>query len=295
MDPLQDVLSLLGTTSYLSAGMVGGGSWAVSFPPPAGVKFNAVRRGRCRLSVDGVDGTIELTAGDCFLLTQPRAFRLSSDPDATAVPAEQIFAGGGVARAGTGEDVDLIGGGFTFGDRARALLLDALPPVILSRAGSPEATAVSWAVERIGDELNDRRLGAGLVVEHLAVVMLIQILRLQPVTPNGWLAGLADPVAGPALRAVHADPAHPWTVAELARVAAVSRSTMAARFREVVGQGPYEYLTGWRIELAANRLRHDRDTVAVIARDIGYGSESALSVAFKRAMGVSPAAYRRAA
>jgi AraC-like DNA-binding protein len=294
MDPLQDVLSLLGTTSYLSAGLLAGGRWAVDFRPPDGVKFNAVRRGSCRLTVDGVPGPVELAEGDCFLLTRPRAFRLSSDADTAPVAAGDIFGGSGPARAGTGDDVDLIGGGFTFGDRARALLLDALPPLVHVPAGSPEAAAVRWAVERIGDELRDGRPGAGLVAEHLAIVMLIQILRLGPSHPQGWLAGLADPVVGPALRAVHADPARPWTVAELARVAAVSRSTMAARFRAVVGQSPLEYLTGWRIELAANRLRHHPDTVAVIARDIGYGSESALSVAFKRVMGVSPAAYRRA-
>jgi AraC-like DNA-binding protein len=295
MDPLEDVLSLLGTTSYLSAGMVAGDRWAVDFPPPDAVKFNAVRRGRCLLTVDGVPGTIELAAGDCFLLTQPRAFRLSSDPDATPVAAGDVFAGDGVAQVGTGDDVDLIGGGFTFGERARTLLLDALPPVVHSRAGSPEAAAVSWAVARIGDELRNRRLGAGLVAEHLAIVMLIQILRVSLIPEHSWLAGLADPVVGTALHAVHASPAYPWTVAELARLAAVSRSTMAARFRAVVGQGPHEYLTGWRVELAAKRLRRTPDTVAVIAREIGYGSESALSVAFKRVMGVSPAAYRRGA
>ena len=207
--------------------------------------------------------------------------------------AGEIFAGGGVAQAGTGDDVDLIGGGFTFGDRAPALLLDALPPVVCVRADRPEAAAVRWAIERIGDELRDHRLGAGLVAEHLAIIMLIQILRLPQITPHGWLAALGDPVVGVALRAVHADPARPWTVAELARAATVSRSTMAARFRSLVGQSPLEYLTGWRVELAAHRLREDSDTVAVIARDIGYGSESALSVAFKRIMGVSPAAYRR--
>jgi AraC-like DNA-binding protein len=81
-------------------------------------------------------------------------------------------------------------------------------------------------------------------------------------------------------------------VAELARVAAVSRSTLAARFKDVVGKGPLEYLTEWRIELAANRIRRGTDTVATIARAVGYGSESAFSVAFKRTTGLSPRAYR---
>ena len=300
MDPLQDVLGLLGTTSYLSAGMVAGGSWAVRFEAPAGVKFNAVRSGRCLLAVDGEPGPVALAAGDCFLLTRPRGFLLASDPDAVPVAASAIFAAAGdePARAGTGDDVVLIGGGFTFGSRARELLLDALPPVIHVPAAAPEAAATLWAVAQLDTELRGRRLAADLVARHLAVVMLIQILRrhldTRPRDVSGWLAGLADPVVAPALRAVHALPAYPWTVAGLAREAAVSRSTLAARFRALVGRGPLDYLTAWRIELAAERLRQGREPVAAIARDIGYSSESSLSVAFKRVTGLSPAAYRRA-
>jgi len=298
VDPLQDVLSLLGTTSYLSAGMTAGGSWSVTFEPPAGVKFNAVSRGACRLAVDGLPEAVELAEGDCFLLTQPRAFQLYSDPAAPSIPAGTIF-GGGVARAGSGDEVALIGGGFSFGARARALLLDALPAVIHVPAAAPEAATALWALGQIDTELRHEKPASGLVAEHLAIVMLIQILRLHlaraPGSVAGWAAGLADPVVASALRSVHAHPAYPWTVAELAGAAAVSRSTMAARFRAAVGRGPLEYLTGWRIELAADRLRRDSGTVAAIAREVGYGSESALSVAFKRVMGVSPATYRRQA
>lgn len=296
MDPLEDVLALVGATSHLSAALAAGGRWAVRFDPPAGVKFNSVRRGDCVLRVDGVPEPVVLAAGDCFLLTQPRAFTLAGDPDIPPEPAGPIFkaAVDGVARAGTGDGVFLIGGAFSFTERARALLLDALPPVIHVPAATPEAATVRWAVEEIDAELRGEPLGGRLVAEHLALVMLIRVLRLHLARTggSGWLAGLADPVLGPALRAMHARPAQPWTVAELARVAAVSRSTLAARFKEVVGRGPLEYLTGWRIELAADRIRRGDDTLAGIARAVGYGSESALSVAFKRTTGLSPRAYR---
>ncbi|HEX6342598.1 AraC family transcriptional regulator [Umezawaea sp.] len=299
MDPLQNVLSLLDTRAYLSSGLVAGGDWAVAFDPPEGVKFNTVRRGRCRLTVEGEPEAVDLAEGDCFLLTRSRGFRLAGGAPTDPVPAGPLFAaaGTGPARAGTGADVDLIGGGFSFGERARALLLDALPPVLHVPAGTPEAASALWAIGQVDAELRQDRLAASLVAEHLAVVMLIQVLRrhlaTDPRSTGGWLAGLADPVVAPALRAVHARPDHAWTVAELARTAAVSRSTMAARFREVVGRGPVDYLTGWRVELAADRLRRDTAPIAVIARDTGYGSESALSVAFKRITGQSPAAYRR--
>ncbi|MEU4712482.1 AraC family transcriptional regulator [Micromonospora purpureochromogenes] len=301
MDPLEDVLSLLEANVHLSSAMSAGGRWAVRFPPPAGVKFNTVSRGRCWLRVDGVADSIHLGAGDCFLLTRPLAFTLASDLDVPTEPAHPLFAAAveGVARAGEGDEVFLVGGAFSFTGRARALLLDNVPPVLHVSAATPEAATVRWAVAEIDAELRGQPMAASLVAEHLAVVMLIRILRLHlardPGRTSGWLAGLTDPTVAAALRAMHARPAHPWTVAELARAAAVSRSTFAARFKDVVGKGPLEYLTEWRIELAADRIRRGGDTVATIARAVGYGSESAFSVAFKRTTGLSPRAYRNGA
>ncbi|MEU4424975.1 AraC family transcriptional regulator [Actinoplanes sp. NPDC024001] len=298
VDPLEDVLALVGTTSRFSVSFEAGGDWAVAFEAPPAVKFNAVRRGHAVLTVDGVPEPIALGPGDCFLLVQPRLFVLASGPGVTPQPAGPIFeaAENGVARTGAGGDFFSIGGRFDFGDRARELLLDALPPVIRVPGSAPTAATLRWALDQIDTELRDRPLGASLVAEHLAVVMLIHMLRLHLAggagTGPGWLSGLSDPVVAPALRAMHARPAEPWTVADLARVAAVSRSTLAARFRQSVGRGPLDYLTDWRIELAAGRLRRG-DGVASIARSVGYSSESALSNAFKRVTGSSPRDYRR--
>ncbi|GII59067.1 hypothetical protein Pth03_74560 [Planotetraspora thailandica] len=173
-----------------------------------------------------------------------------------------------------------------------------LPPVIRVPGHTAEAATVRWALEQIDAEMRERPLASTLVAEHLALVMLIHLLRLhlvvaRPGETSGWLAGLTDPIVASALRAIHARPAHAWTVSQLGTVAEVSRSTLAARFKQVVGQSPLEYLTGWRIELAAAHLRRGDDTVAAIARQVGYGSESALSDAFKRITGASPREYRR--
>lgn len=298
MDPLEDVLALLETRSHLSTSLVAGGEWAVRFSPPSGVKFNAVRRGGCLLEVDGADEPVALSEGDCYLLTRPRGFTLRSGPGAVPVDAGPVFAraGDGVARVGDGEEVLLLGGRFSFGVRAQELLLDALPPVVHVPAATSQAETVRWALTTIDQELTRGRMGSTLVAEHLAVVMLVHVLRQhlarEPRTVSGWLAGLADPVVAAALAAMHEEPARPWTVAELARSGAVSRSTLAARFKSTVGRGPLEYLTGWRLELACRRLRESGGTVASIARDVGYGSESALSTAFKRVVGVSPGEYR---
>ncbi|GAA3165409.1 AraC family transcriptional regulator [Streptomyces ramulosus] len=295
------MLTLLETRSQLSASLTAGGRWAVRFDAPRGVKFNAVRRGSCLLEVDGAGAPIELAEGDCYLLTRPRAFTLRSDPDASPLPAGPLFAAaeGGTARAGRGDDVLLIGGRFSFGPRAQEWLLDRLPPVVHLPSGTRRAETVRWALTEIDRELSHPQPASSLVAEHLAVVMLVHVLRLHlaraPHAVSGWLAGLADPVVATALTALHGDPARPWTVAELARTAAVSRSALAARFKASVGQGPLEYLTRWRIELAARQLREGGTTLAAVARSVGYGSESALSVAFKRVLGTSPGEYRRRA
>ncbi|MFG3662301.1 AraC family transcriptional regulator [Streptomyces sp. NPDC047706] len=299
MDPLEDVLTLLKTRSHLSASLAAGGRWAVRFDAPRVVKFNAVRRGSCQLEVNGIDEPIDLAEGDCYLLTRSRSFTLRSDPEAAPVDGGAVFARaeGGIARAGQGDDVYLIGGGFSFGTRAQELLLDRLPPIVHVPADTPHAETVQWALTAIDQELKHRPMASTLMAEHLAVVMLVHVLRLHleraPQAVSGWLAGLADPVVAAALTSLHRDPARSWTVAELAGAAAVSRSTLAARFKATVGEGPLEYLTRWRIELAARQLREGSATLASIAHSVGYGSESALSVAFKRVLGMPPGDYRR--
>ena len=297
MDPLEDVLALVGVRSSVSAGLIAGGEWAMRFPPPQGVKFVALRSGRCDLAVEGLPQRYALTTGDCCLLTRRASFTLASDLSLPALEAHGAFAAGGdgMARAGTGDEVFMLGGSFDFGERAHALLLDALPPVIVVPGGSPAAHTLDWALAQIEQEVRAHPVGAGLVAEHLAAVMLIHVLRLHlaegSAGSRGLLAGLADPVVSAALRALHARPAQPWTVAELAMSAGVSRSTLAARFSQVLGQPPLEYLTHWRIALAARELRRGERTLASIARMVGYGSESALSTAFKRVVGTSPRTY----
>lgn len=299
VDPLEDVLTLLKTRSHLSASLVAGGRWAVRFDAPRVVKFNAVRRGTCQLEVDGIDEPIDLAEGDCYLLTRPRSFTLRSDPETAPVDGGVVFARAedGIARAGQGDDVFLIGGGFSFGTRAQELLLDRLPPIVHVPADTPHAETVQWALTAIDQELTHRPMASTLIAEHLAVIMLVHVLRLHleraPHAVSGWLAGLADPVVATALTCLHRDPARSWTVADLADTAAVSRSTLAARFKATVGQGPLEYLTRWRIELAARQLREGNATLASIAHSVGYGSESALSVAFKRVLGMPPGDYRK--
>ncbi|GAA2899631.1 AraC family transcriptional regulator [Actinoplanes cyaneus] len=299
MDPLEDVLALVDASSYVSAGLRAGGDWAVRFEAPAGVKFNSVRRGNCLIRVDGVGAPIRLEPGDAFLLTRPAAFVMASDLTLAAVSAHTIFAAAtdGVAQAGTGDDVEVIGGGLLFNERARTLLLAHLPPVMHVPAATAQADNIAWVLHHIAVEAQQPRIGASVIAKHLAMVLFVEVLRLHlarsPQDVSGWLAGSVDPVVGPALQAIHGRPERGWTVAGLAQISRVSRSTLAARFKTIVGTGPLDYLTGWRIQLASQRLSRTTETLDTISRRVGYASESALSTAFKRVTGLTPREYRK--
>jgi AraC-like DNA-binding protein len=140
------------------------------------------------------------------------------------------------------------------------------------------------------------RIGADTMLTRMAELMFIEVVRrhleTMPPQQTGWLAGLRDPVVGPALTAIHARPSEDWTLVALARESGSSRTVLADRFSSVVGMPPMQYLTQWRIQLAANALTTGRAKVAAVADQIGYASEAAFSRAFKRATGQSPAEYR---
>lgn len=303
VDPLSDVLRLTGVTAHVTAGITGNGPWAVAFDAPTGVKFNAVMRGRCGVRVG--DATVTVSEGDCFLLPARLPFLLFTDPAAIVRPASEIFAGvTGAVPAHVGEpsdvpEVSVLGGHFDFTSRADALLLQRLPPLVYLPAAKPESRPVRALVEAIDRELHDPAPGSDVIAESLATAMLARVLRTHlrdaAAPTSGWLAGLRDPVVAQAISAIHQSPERRWTVAGLASRAAVSRSTLAARFTHAVGSGPLEYLTAWRMEVAADRLRRTDEPLAAIAKAVGYGSESALSVAFKRVMGMPPDAFRRQA
>ncbi|SDJ61468.1 AraC family transcriptional regulator [Streptomyces indicus] len=171
-------------------------------------------------------------------------------------------------------------------------LLDALPPQLVLRKDVWDCKLTPLLAEEI---VRDEP-GQEVVLDRLLDLLLIATLRAwfasPEASPPAWYLALGDPVVGVALRALQDDPAHPWTVAELAARAGVSRAALARHFTELVGEPPMAYLTGWRLALAADLLRDTALTVGAIARKAGYGSPFALSTAFKREYGVSPAEFR---
>ncbi|MFJ7490929.1 AraC family transcriptional regulator [Streptomyces sp. NPDC097727] len=172
-------------------------------------------------------------------------------------------------------------------------LLRVLPPVLVV----PDEEDCSPLRDYLEAQIGRVRPGRQIVLDRLLDWLLVCTLRdwfdRPEAAPPMWYRALGDEVAGPALRAMHEEPAHPWTTAELAARAGVSRTTFAKRFTELVGEGPVAYLTEWRMTLAADLLGHQDLTVAAVARRVGYADAFGFSAAFKRVRGVSPSAYRR--
>lgn len=300
MDPLSDVLSLLRIRNYHSATLSLGGDWAFTFPKREGIKFTAVVKGSCWLLVDGEQEPQRLHQGDCFLMTRGMPFSLYSDISQPVMNSDGHFktlAADELALHYGGDDVQLVGGRFDFSGVPTQLLLSSLPSLVHVQANEPQASILRWALERFTTELQQKRPGRSLMNEHLAHLMLVEVLRTHLATLDstgiGWFYGLADRNLCIALSAIHATPAHRWSVQELAQLASMSRSAFALRFKQVVGAAPMEYLTYWRMLLASDRLKNTDDSVSTIAFSLGYESESAFSTAFKRVMSQSPRHYQR--
>ncbi|MFE0176595.1 AraC family transcriptional regulator [Streptomyces sp. NPDC059002] len=171
-------------------------------------------------------------------------------------------------------------------------LLDALPPLLVLPTEVWDCPLTPLLAEEIGKD----EPGQDVVLDRLLDLLLIAALRAWFSRPEAaapaWYRAMGDPVVGRALRLLQDDPAHPWTIADLAAKSGVSRAALARRFAELVGEPPMTYLTNWRLALAADLLRDSELTIGSIARRVGYGSAFALSSAFKRVYGISPQEHR---
>jgi AraC-like DNA-binding protein len=292
-DPLSDVLSAIDARALFSVRFAAGGAWSVAFSPPGYLKFNAVRDGGAWLISEG-EAPLRIEAGDC-LVVSGKAFTLCSDLNVKPIAAAEVFAGGNLdVSVGDGRDFVLLGGSVNLDTVDGSLLTDALPPVVVIE--HEEAGPIGWLLEQLDLEWNSAAPGARVACNDLLRLVFIHVLRAymarQTAQHPGWLAGLADARLAPALRAIHADPSRRWTVEALASLAGQSRSGFADRFRATVGTSPIDYLLGWRMRLAAARLRRGNEPLPKIAQSLGYASDSAFAASFRRTLGQSPARYR---
>lgn len=296
-DPLSDALALVGARCVISRGFTAGGRWALRFRPPHRLKVHAALRGACWLILDD-QPPLHLDEGDVAVSSGAASFVLASDPAVTPRDADEVFATDPtpVLALGGGDEVLGIGGHVAMDRGGEELILAALPAVTRIPAADPSAGELRRLLDRLLREISSHRPGAEFAAEQHAQLVLVEVLRTvldARDTPRaGWLRLLADTQLRPALVLMHQDPGHLWHLAELARAASMSRSTFAARFRSVAGEPPLTYLNRWRIRLAQAALRDSDTTVAELAAQLGYATESSFSHAFTRTTGASPRRYR---
>jgi AraC-like DNA-binding protein len=310
---IDEVLDGLRLHSTVFSRMTLAGEWGFAKDKLGGAPFHLILTGRACFRLEGEEPAIPLESGDIVILPHGNRHRLLAHPDVEPIPWQQVVHHMGWRhwqpgmrfksvdlRYGSGQPVTtLISGVFAFGDRRRNPLLEALPSFLLVRATekTPAAQAVASVTSLLDTELLSGKPGAETVAARLSDILFIQVVRnyltISEGLPRGWLRGVADRELAGAIALMHSESNRSWTVAALAREIGMSRSRFAARFQEIVGQGPLEYLTEWRMYLAAGRLAESKVPLATLAASSGYRSEIAFSKAFKRWAGQSPVEYHR--
>lgn len=285
--------------------------WSLRIEDEAPLTLVALVRGRATIHPNnGAALALALDAGDVAILRGPDPYTVAdppqTPPQVVILPGQRCVLPDGTdagsmadlgvrtwGNAPDGETV-MVTGTYQLESETSRRLLDALPPFLHVAGDSWDNPLVAF----LADEIARDQPGQEAVLDRLLDLLLIATLRAWFARPEadapGWYRAQSDPIVGSALKLLHNAPAHPWTVATLAREVGVSRAALARRFTALVGEPPMAFLTTWRLTLAADLLREPGATVGSVAPQVGYSSPFALSAAFKRVRGVSPAEHRAA-
>ena len=294
VDPLAEVVTLLQPQARFSKVVSCAGPWRVRRSEAGQPFYGVILDGACRLAADGQE-PISLQQGDFVLIPAAYGFTMSSlAPVAEDCDSAPIMLPHGEFRLGAQSgppDAQMLIGYCVFGSPDAALLVSLLPQLLHVRGEKRLATLV----QLVGEESRAQRPARDVIVARLLEVLLIEALRSAAGTAAspGLLRGLADERLAVAIRRMHENMTRPWTVAQLAKEAALSRSAFFERFSRAVGIAPMAYLLAWRIAMAKDLLRREEGGVAEVAERVGYGSASAFSVAFTRHVGLAPMRYAR--
>jgi AraC-like DNA-binding protein len=326
IDPLGEALHFLRMSGTFYCRSELSAPWGLSLPVrPGCISFHVVTAGRCWLEVEGaphrgapgrpgislsdsrsLGESVAIEPGDLALVPHGRGHRLTSEPGGAAAaigelqhePVSERYAI--LRHGGGGAPSTLICGAVRFDHPAAHHLVALLPRVIYMRASS--APTMEWldpTLRLMAAEARELRPGGETVITRLSDILVIQAIRswiaADPAAQTGWLGALQDPQIGRAIALIHREPSRAWSVSSLAAEVAMSRSAFAARFTQLVGEPAMHYLARWRMNIALTWLRDDGVGLGELAGRLGYRSEAAFSRAFKRFIGVSPGAARRAA
>lgn len=301
VDPLADVLNIARVDGAIMAQVRAAEPWGLKLAPTSGAAFHVITSGMCWLRIDG-NQPIKLMPGDVVLLPSGIGHTLSSTPRGQARAFDRVAKrrlmspSGDLDLGGTGIETRFLCASYAYDHDVAQPLMVLLPNVLHLSAGDHTTGPIEATLRLLTHEIRGADPGSRAVVNRLIDILLVHVLRVWLAEHDGgspsWLHALRDSEVARALTALHAHPERPWTVATLAAEVGVSRATLARRFPEHVGETPLIYLTRWRMELAAQRLRGTNETVDSVARAVGYSSEFAFSRAFSRVRGAPPGRYR---
>lgn len=305
MDLLADVLAISAVRGTLGARIEAGEDWGWwASPSPASAAFHAVTAGTAWLALPG-RAPLQLMPGDVILLPTGTAHVLGSDAAAVARTNDRVFdsweqAGSGTVRIGSGPtQTHILCAHYEHDPAISTQVVTLLPDVVHIRAQNG-GSCLDDTVRLLARELAHPQLATAVVLDRLVDILLVQLLRVwlarEPARAQpSWLGVLDDPTVGAAVAKLHEQPARAWTTAALAQELAISRATLSRRFAAVLGESPGAYLTRWRMDLAARRLRDSDDSLEEIAAAVGYTSVYAFSRAFSRARSQPPGRFRSSA
>lgn len=305
MDVLTDVLDSLRLQGTLYFSTELGRSWGIRVPAFESVaRFHLLLRGSCWVEVTGSAEPLRLDAGDLALIPHGAEHVLSDRPSQPARSVDEVVEAAGFDGTGAlvygdadeGGPTRMVCGHLAFDPAFHHPVLDQLPSaLVVPWEGGVQGSPLEDLMDFIAREVREARPGHEAVARRLSEVIFVQAVRVWAEEHGdelGLLSALSDSGLSSALQAIHAEPERPWTLEELARRSHMSRTTFAERFRETVGTTPYQYLTGWRMQLARRLLAESSRPIARIASEVGYDSSAAFSRAFKREVGSPPARYR---
>ncbi|MFI6697560.1 AraC family transcriptional regulator [Streptomyces sp. NPDC050509] len=302
MDPIDDLLTTMKIENSRYVRVEAYAPWGISFPSRHLARLVLISRGSCWLTASPLDRPLRLKTNDCFLVRAGVNFTLQDETGSDVVDCDGVFARapGNSARAGgDGEMTEIISSRFAFDAVASEPLFALLPPLFRLSLDDTAGQLLRATFDLIAQESAASGIGAGFVMSRLSDVLFVQALRACCAEAGGgaigWLAALREPRLSVAMREMHADLAHPWTVDALARKAGMSRSAFAALFKEKAGDTPLGYLASWRMYRVKTLLRETPLSVQEIAVRVGYDTGTALSRAFLRREGVAPGAWRQCA
>lgn len=298
MDPMSQIIQLLKPKAVFWRVVEAHDAWTIGFNPTNIVVFGQMIEGACHVKrQDGIG--FDLEPGDFMLMAAPPKWTMAAYGGDIAVDFDAVVQEPGLllSQTETNRITKFMAGNFTFSAANRDLISTLMLPIVVVRSNDLASARLGALLGTFGDEAITERPGRSLVLDRLLELILIEALRYMPADMgdgrSSLLAGLADPRIGNALRVVHADSKRPWTLAALAREVGMSRSAFAARFLQLVGVPPIEYLASWRMRLAKSALATSEVPMVDIAEMAGYQSVSAFSTAFKRETGLSPTSYSR--